>query len=36
MLNRHTTPVSINREPSRTVIPGPRKDSMFSGWGVKL
>jgi hypothetical protein len=36
MLNRHTTPVSTDREARRTVIPSPRQDAMFTGWGIKL
>ena len=33
MLNRQTIPAPDVR---RTVIPAPKTDSMFAGWGVKL
>jgi hypothetical protein len=33
MLNRQSTPATDAR---RTVIPAPKTDAMFAGWGVKL
>jgi len=33
MLNRQSTPAPDAR---RTVIPAPKTDAMFAGWGVKL
>jgi hypothetical protein len=36
MTNRHMIPVQAERDQRRTVIPAPRTDAMFSGWGVKF
>jgi len=36
MTNRHMNPTQAERDQRRTVIPAPRTDSMFPGWGIKF
>jgi hypothetical protein len=36
MLKRHLNHDQAERDQRRTVIPVPRTDAMFPGWGVKF
>ncbi len=36
MLYRQTNPIPSSSAERRTVIPTPRNDAMFPGWGVKF
>ncbi len=36
MLNRQSIPVQADRDARRTVIPTPKSNGMFPGWGVKF
>lgn len=36
MMNRQSIPVQADRDARRTVIPTPKSNGMFPGWGVKF
>jgi hypothetical protein len=36
MQNRQMNQIPTDRDARRTVIPTPRSDAMFAGWGVKF